>query len=123
MVYDVRRKFAFRATTTNPSTAMNDSELDRLLRDCGPDLNTPPDFRGKVWNRIEAAESAAWKPGFAGWLRGLLARFALPPVALATCAVTIIAGAWFGMNPEASTARGETAYVRSISPFAHSAHR
>lgn len=100
---------------------MNDSELDQLLRDYGPDLNTPPDFRGNVWQRIESAESATWKPGFAGWLRRLLAGLTLPPVALATCAVTILAGSWLGMRTDVSKAPGEMAYVRSISPFAHSA--
>lgn len=100
---------------------MKDSELDQLLRDCDPDLNTPPDFRGKVWSRIESAEASGWKPGFAGWLRRLLTGLTLPPVALATCAVTILAGAWLGMRTEDPKAGAEMAYVRSISPFAHSA--
>ena len=99
---------------------MNDSELDQLLRDCGPDLNTPPDFHSKVWQRIESAESATWKPGFTEWLRRLLDGLTLPPVALATCAVTILAGAWLGITGDVSKTPSEIAYVRSISPFAHS---
>lgn len=98
---------------------MNDSQLDQLLRDSSPAIETPADFRRDVWHRIEASEVSGWKPAFAAWLGSFLSRLALPRVALATCTAAILAGAWIGMTTGNPQSDGKVAYVRSISPFAH----
>lgn len=99
---------------------MKDSELDQLLRASGPAIQAPADFRRDVWLRIEASEASGRKTAWYHWIRRLLSRLALPPVALATCAVTILAGAWLGMSSDLPQTNGKVAYVQSISPFAHS---
>lgn len=101
---------------------MNDSELDQLLKDCRPPVQVPAGFTRDVWLRIETAESAAWKPRASRVLERLLGVFALPPVAVATCAAMVVVGAWIGLHPAQSDPATEMAYIQSVSPFAH-AHR
>ena len=101
---------------------MNDSELDQLLKDCRPPVQAPAGFKRDVWLRIETAESTAWKPRAARLLERLLGVFAVPPVAVATCAAMVVAGVWCGLQPQKSEPASEMAYIQSVSPFAH-AHR
>jgi len=101
---------------------MNDSELDQLLKDGSPPVQVPAGFKHDVWLRIATAESAAWKPCAARLLERLLGVFAMPPVAVATCAAMVVAGVWCGMQPQKSDPATEVAYIQSVSPFAH-AHR
>jgi hypothetical protein len=103
----------------NPPNAMNDTELDHLLKAARTPAIPPSGFQRDVWLRIEAAESNGCKPRVNRMLEVFLGFFAMPPVALATCAAMVLIGAWFGMQPQDTGRSGETAYVQSISPFAH----
>lgn len=98
---------------------MNDSRLDQLLKDCRPPVQVPAGFTRDVWLRIETAETAGWRPRAARLLERLLGVFALPPVAVATCAAMVVVGAWIGLLPEKSDPATEMAYIQSVSPFAH----
>lgn len=99
---------------------MKDIELDQLLKDSDPGLRTPPGFRREVWLRIETSEASDWKTSTRRWLTRFIGSFALPPVAAATCAVAVFAGVALGVMPGKSDVSGDTAYLRSISPFLHS---
>jgi hypothetical protein len=101
---------------------MNDSELDQLLKTCEPPVHAPAGFTRDVWSRIEAAELTGRMPRAAGLLERLLGWFALPPVAVATCAAMVALGAWFGLQPAGSHPSTELSYIQSVSPFAHN-HR
>lgn len=98
---------------------MKDSELDELLKTAGAPVQPPAGFQRDVWFRIEAAETNGWKPGVNWMLERFFGFFALPPVAVATCAAMVMAGAWFGLEPQTASQSGEIAYVQSVSPFAH----
>ena len=98
---------------------MNDSELDTLLLACGTPVRPPQGFQRDVWCRIETAEFAGWKVRLDQALDRLFGIIALPPVAVATCTVMVLAGAWFGLKTASPDAPNEIAYVQSISPFAH----
>lgn len=99
---------------------MKDSELDQLLRDSDLGLKTPPGFRREVWLRIETSKSIGWKPAIRRMFARLLESFALPPVAAATCVAAVFAGVALGVMPGKSKTSDDSAYLRSISPFAHS---
>ncbi len=101
---------------------MNDSELDQLLKDTDATVPLPADFQRDVWFRIEAAEANGWKPRASRTLERILGFFALPPVAATTCTAMVIVGVWLGLDVGKPGPAGEVAYVRSISPFAHT-HR
>jgi hypothetical protein len=107
---------------TTPPTAMNDSELDRLLKAANTPAMPPAGFQHDVWSRIEAEEMNDWKNRASRMMERFLGFFALPPVAVATCTAMVLAGVWFGMAAGKPGPAGEVAYVQSISPFAH-AHR
>ncbi len=96
---------------------MNDSELDLLLMAAGTPAQPATGFKHDVWSRIEAAEESAANHGFARSLERFLGIFALPSVAVATCAATVIAGAWFGLKSAGHHPASEIGYVQSISPF------
>jgi hypothetical protein len=101
---------------------MNDSELDQLLKAAGTPAQPAAGFQRDVWFRIQAAETNGWKPRLDGILERFLGLFALPPVAIATCAVMVLGGAWFGLESGKSNPTGELSYVQSISPFAQTDH-
>ena len=96
---------------------MNDSRLDQLLRSAGTPIQTAEGFQRDVWFRIEAAETQGFKPRIDEILERFLGFFALPPVAITTCAAMVIVGAWFGLEAGKSNPAGEVSYVQSISPF------
>jgi len=97
---------------------MNDSELDRLLTLSGVPVEAPESFQRDVWCRIETADFAGWKPWFDQVVERLLSVVARPPVAFATCAAMVVAGAWLGLNSATPLTPGDVVYVQSISPFA-----
>lgn len=98
---------------------MNDSELDQLLKHYGsPAPPSPAGFTNNVWMRIKAAELNAWQPRMERLLERVLGFFALPPVAVATCATMVVIGAWFGLQPTNSGPPGEISYIHAVSPFA-----
>lgn len=99
---------------------MKDSELDQLLKAAGTPDQTTAGFQRDVWSRIEAAETNGWRRGLDRIVGRFLEFFALPPVAVATCAAMVITGAWFGLESGKSNPAGEVRYVQSISPFAQS---
>ena len=101
---------------------MNDSELDQLLKVSRTPMAVPPGFTRDVWSRIEAAELAGPVPRPNLLLDRLLGWFALPPVALATCAAMVALGAWFGLQPAQSNPSTELSYIQSVSPFAGNHH-
>jgi len=47
------------------SSAMNDSELDKILLSAGNTPPLPPDFRRQVWLRLESSSAASL--GLASW--------------------------------------------------------
>jgi len=102
---------------------MNDSELDQLVKHCSPAVTVPADFQRAVWYRIEAHDLAGW-PGHAQiMLRRILGWLILPPVAVATCSVMVMVGAWLGwQSANIKPTGGEFAYIQSVSPFTNS-HR
>jgi hypothetical protein len=106
-----------------PSTAMKDSELDQLLKNCDPGLKMPPGFRREVWLRIETSQANAWVPAIRRLFTRVLESFALPPVAAATCAAAVLAGVLLGVMPGKSNVSDDSAYLQSISPFVQSTRR
>jgi hypothetical protein len=105
------------------STAMKDSELDQLLKNCDPGLKMPPGFRREVWLRIETSQANAWVPAIRRLFTRVLESFALPPVAAATCAAAVLAGVLLGVMPGKSNVSDDSAYLQSISPFVQSTRR
>lgn len=101
---------------------MNDIELDQLLRAVGAPTMPPASFQRDVWLRIEAGESIGWKPHLNRIASRFFDFFALPPVAVASCAAMVLVGVWFGTESARTNQSDEVAYVQSISPFAHT-HR
>ena len=105
-----------------PIQAMNDSELDQLLKATTADVPLPAGFQREVWSRIEASDAAGWKPRINRAVERFLGFFALPPVAVATCSAMVMVGAWFGLQSKDTNPVNKLAYIESISPFAHT-HR
>ena len=101
---------------------MNDSELDRLLASAQTTVTPHAGFQREVWLRIETAESMALKPRLGVIAERFFNWLALPPVALATCAVMLAAGIWSGLESGNPAPQGEMAYIQSVSPFAQN-HR
>lgn len=101
---------------------MNDSELHQLLKAAGSPVQPAAGFKRDVWSRIEAADETARNRGFSRTLERFFGIFALPPVAVATCTVMVLAGAWFGLESASQHPASEIGYVQSISPFAQT-HR
>jgi len=101
---------------------MNDTELDQLLKAVDTPLVIPASFHRDVWNRIGAEEANGWKFHLNQIVARFFGYFALPRVALASCAVMAVAGMWIGSVSERSAPSDEVAYIQSISPFAQS-HR
>ena len=101
---------------------MNDSELDQLLR--AVEIPTPPpaSFQRDVWLRIEAEEAIGWRPHLKRIVARFFAYFALPPVAVASCAAMVLVGVLLGTQSAPTSQSDEVAYVQSISPFANT-HR
>lgn len=98
-------------------TAMNDSELDQLLRDSEPRVAMRPGFQREVWLRIETSETSGWKTVLQCMWSRIADRLALPQVATATCAAAVLAGVLLGAMSGKSASANGFAYVRSISPF------
>ena len=99
---------------------MNDSELDQLLRAVDTPLVVPASFQRDVWNRIGMEEANGWKFHLSQIMVRFFGFFALPPVAVASCAAMAVAGMWIGSVSERSAPSDEVAYIQSISPFAQS---
>jgi hypothetical protein len=102
---------------------MNDSELDKLLELAQTGVTPHAGFQREVWMRIEAAEAQPWKQRMKMLAERFLGWLALPPIALATCSVTLAAGIWIGLESGRPTPHGKVAYIRSISPFAQTHSR
>ena len=102
---------------------MNDSDLDRLLELAETTVTPHDGFQREVWQRIEATETKAWKPRLGVIAERFFNWLALPPVALATCAVMLAAGVWIGLEAGNPAPQGEMAYIHSISPFAQTHRR
>lgn len=98
---------------------MNDSQLDQLLRSCGP-CETPASFASEVWNRI-AAEPDAPEPLWSRVITLILGPLSQPLGALATCAAFILTGTLIGIGTRPDSLPPEVQYIRTVSPFAHSA--
>lgn len=97
---------------------MNDSELDRILGSAQTIVTPHAGFQREVWRRIEAAETMRSKPLLTLLAERVFNWLALPPVALATCAVMLAAGVWTGLESANPSPQGEAAYIESVSPFA-----
>jgi hypothetical protein len=102
---------------------MKDSDLDQLLKDCVTPVTPSASFTRDVWLRVEATELDTWQVRADRVMERFLGLFALPPVAVATCAAMVVVGAWFGLNPAQSARSAELAYIQSVSPFSQSPHR
>ena len=101
---------------------MNDTELDQLLKRCNPPVAVPADFTRDVWARIEAAELQGSGPQSERLLDRMFGWFALPPVAVATCAIMVALGVWFGLRSAPADSSTELSYIKSVSPFAANPH-
>ena len=101
---------------------MNDSQFDQFLKATGGSARPPADFQRNVWLRIEAAEISGRAPRVRRLLDEWLACFTRPAVAVATCAVMVVGGAWLGLQTGHSNVAGEAAYIQSVNPFNQS-HR
>lgn len=101
---------------------MNDFELDQLLRAVGTPTMPPASFQRDVWFRIEAEESVGSNHDWNRIVGGFFALFALPRVAVTSCAAMVLVGGWLGAESPRSHQSDEVPYVQSISPFAQT-HR
>ncbi len=99
---------------------MNDSELDRLLKNCDPGLKMHPGFRREVWLRIGTSESRSWKTAIRRFCGRIAESLYQPPVAAATCATAVLAGILLGVMPREPFPDDDSAYLQSISPFIQS---
>ena len=102
---------------------MNDSELDQLLKNSDPGMKAHPGFQREVWRRIEISETHGWKSAVRRLCVRIAESLASPPVAVATCAAAVMAGILIGVMPGKSGVSDDTAYLRSISPFAQTTSR
>ncbi len=84
-------------------------DLGNLLKSWQPDTPETPDFRRKVWLRIEQTPTARGYARFLYW-------FARPRVALATLAVALVIGGVAGASTAERT--DGAAYLRSVNPYA-----
>lgn len=103
---------------------MNEDEMDKLIRECGPPPQFPASFQRDVWQRIAVAEQKSVR----GWLFRCCAEALLgltrPAAAVATVAAMFLIGASLGglTSPRPITeAELKAAYAVSINPIA-SAH-
>ncbi len=101
---------------------MNDSEFDQRLRDSSLPVAVPATFTRDVWRRVATTDASGWWPRAARLIEPWLGILALPPVAVTTCAATVILGAWFGRTPTPTNPTLEVAYIQSVSPFSHLHH-
>ncbi len=84
-------------------------DLGNLLKSWQPDTPEIPDFRRKVWLRIEQTPSARGPSRFIEWL-------VRPRVALAMVAVALLIG---GAAGAATAERTDSVdYLRSVNPYA-----
>jgi hypothetical protein len=98
---------------------MNNSDLDQLLKNSDPGLKTHPGFQREVWRRIEISENHGWKPVVRRLCVRIAESVASPPVAVATCAASVMIGIFLGVMPDKSGVSDDSAYLHSISPFTH----
>ncbi|HSP42909.1 MAG TPA: hypothetical protein VLO11_08565 [Luteolibacter sp.] len=108
--------------TTLPA-AMNDSELDQLLKNSDPGAGMHPGFQREVWLRIQTSQSQGWKPAIRRFYERIAESLTLPSVAAATCAAAVLAGVVLGLMPGKSDVSDDSAYLRSVSPFVQTARR
>jgi len=91
-------------------------DLSNLLKSWDPAVPEPVAFKRGVWRRIEAAD-AGKSSALGTWWKDFLVSLARPRLAVATVALSMLAGAWIGhatANPD-----GRQAYLRSVNPYAH----
>lgn len=100
--------------------AMNDLELDQLIRLSTPKPDFESAFQREIWARIAIAEQAK-KKGLTAWIEAVLGALSRPAPAFATAAVMLLLGIGLGtsiphlQNPSAS----RDAYLASINPLVH----
>ncbi len=83
-------------------------ELGNLLKSWDTEVPEAPDFRRKVWLRIE--QTPAPRPA---WILDWLVR---PRVALAVIAIALLIGGVTGATTAERT--DSAAYIRSVNPYA-----
>jgi hypothetical protein len=98
---------------------MKNNDFDDLLRSAREGFSLPPSFHTDVWNRIESAEVIS-SPIETSWHRNVISIIAKPWVAASGMAAMVALGLWLGALSIPDTSHSETAYARSISPFAQS---
>ena len=98
---------------------MKNIDFDDLLRSAGENFPLPPSFHADVWNRIESAEGIPSKLE-TPWHHNIISMIARPWAAASGFAAMVALGLWLGALSIPDSFRTETAYARSISPFAQS---
>jgi hypothetical protein len=99
--------------------AMNDLDLDHLIRQSAPKPEFEGSFPREVWARIAIA-SESQKRGPGAWFEAALERLSRPVPAFATAVVMLLLGAGLGLGVPDSRNRGASrdAYLASINPLA-----
>jgi hypothetical protein len=98
---------------------MNDSDLDKLLRDTTPGLEFPASFQREVWSRVAAEQSRSLSARFQQTLSEWVFALARPAVAVTTIMIMLIAGAGLGgiVSARDSEVALKRAYTASINPI------
>jgi hypothetical protein len=100
--------------------AMNDEDLDKLLKEWQPHSAVPPSFNRQIWDRIENQSALA---GWEDWL----ARLLRPKWAAGIMAASMAVGGGIGLIPEKNdpsksqaplspTEQKRQEYLQSIDP-------
>lgn len=99
-------------------SAMNDDELDSLIRQTHPKPEIPASFQREVWARIAVTEQQSWSGQWQQWSRMLFLWIARPLPAVATVTVMLVSGISLGSltAPDRSDVM-RNAYVDSINPL------
>ncbi len=98
---------------------MKNNDFDDLLRSAREDFLLPPSFHADVWNRIDFAEVISLHLE-TPWHHNVISMIARPWAAASGLAAMVALGLWLGTLNIPDNSRTETAYARSISPFAQS---
>lgn len=106
-------------TSTVLCMAMNDIDLDELIRGSTPKPDFQPAFQREIWARIAIAERAR-KNTPMEWLEAALRFLSRPAPALATAAVMLLLGVGLRRSVPVSTDEGfsRQAYLAAINPLA-----